>query len=271
MNDKGKSSFRSYVALFILLFGALIIIFYLLFAAANERKSRPLKENSTTTKEISTTTKKSDEDTSTTSTVATTTTTTKKLSISEEVENIPSKDEPVIVTNFSSSLNQIVEGYVFDRDYSVELRYSGAKFNFNCTNFDKINGKCISGSGLMDAGTALIPLYTYDNDTDNYLNRLKDYYIIINDKNIILAYANSFKSVGKVKIYDRNGKFIEELNNLIVGYKDKGIEDVGYYPTITDNILYYYTCTDNAVKVYGYDLNSSDSIGLVEEISGTCY
>lgn len=268
MNDKGKSSFRSYIALIILMFGALVFIFYLLITAANERKSKPLQKVTTTTITTrATTTSEVDKPNTTTTRI----TTTKKLTIEEEVESIPDKDEPVIVTNFSASLNAITEGYAFDRDYSVELRYSGAKFNFNCTNFDKITSKCVSGSGLMDAGTALIPLYTYDNEEYNYLTRLKDYHITINDEYIILSYAYSFKESGKVKIYDRNGKFIIELDNLILSYKLNEKENIGLYPSITNNTIYYYTCTNNNVSVIGYDLTNSQSIGVVEVIPGVCY
>ena len=265
MNDKGKSSFKSYIALFIIMIGALVLIFYLLISAANERKRKPLSNDIEATTKVTTTLKSDDK------TLTTTTTTTKKLSIVEEVENDPQEDEPVIVTNFSSSLSEITKEYIFEDDYHVELRYSGAKFNFNCTNYDSINSKCVAGSGLMDAGTALIPLYTYTKDDDNYLVRPKDYHIMINDQYIILSYANSFKNTGLVKVYDRTGKFIVELKDLIMAYKVSGKEYQGLYPTLNNNLIYYYTCDANMVKVFGYDLANSTSLGLIEQIDGTCY
>lgn len=268
MNDKGKSSFKSYIALFIIMIGAVVLIFYLLISAANERKRKPLSNNESTTTKI-TTTKKVDDIESTTA--STTTTTTKKLSIVEEVEDDPLKDEPVIVTNFKSSLSEITKGYRFEGNYHVELRYSGAKFNFNCTNFDKLKNECVAGSGLMDAGTALVPLYTYNKDEENYLTRPKDYHIIITDEYIILSFANSFKETGIVKIYDRKGKFIVELKDLILSYKADNKEHQGLYPTLNEGLIYYYTCDSNFVKVYGYDIKNLNSLGLIEQINGTCY
>ena len=269
MNDKGKSSFKSYIALFVIMLCAMILIFYLLISAVNERKRKPLSNNESTTTKITTT--KIIDDTESTTTKVTTTTTTKKLSIIEEVEEDPLKDEPVIVTNFKSSLSEITKEYRFEGNYHVELRYSGAKFNFNCTNFDKLKNKCVAGSGLMDAGTALIPLYTYSKDEDNYLTRPKDYHVIITDQYIILSFANSFKETGMVKIYDRKGKFIVELKDLILSYKVDNKEHQGLYPTLNENSIYYYTCDSNLVKVYGFDISNLNSLGLIEQINGTCY
>lgn len=165
-----------------------------------------------------------------------------------------------VVSNFSASLSDILNGVTPNGDYSYNTIYSGARFDFNCTNYDTNSNTCTKGSGLMTTSNAVIPLYTYDNENDNYLNKSDDYYIIVTDDNIILL-MNS-----EAKVYDKSGNYITSVYNIIYNYK-YGDEDINLnYPFFTkDNKFDYYTCDNGIVHIKEVDINYPGDI-LNDEI-----
>lgn len=245
MNNKGKSNKKSYIILFVILLVAFIGIFVLLEIAKNERKSKPLKENSTTP----------------TINIVTTT---------NVIE--PDKNEEIGVKNFNASLEEIINGKTFYYDYEVSIKYSGALFDFNCTKYNEANSICVSGSGLMNTGNALIPLYTYENSEENYLLHQEDYYIIVNDNYIILTTNYVNKSSGNIRVYDKEGRFISKYNNVITGYKLNNKIVKRLYPNISDNLIYYYICDKNEVKIVSSNIEKNGNINYQEKIvNASCY
>lgn len=264
-DTKGKSSIASYIILVIVLVMAVIAIFMLLNAAKEQATAKPLTTTTTTT------TIEVIESERTTTTV---TTTTRKLSISEEIQGTTTKvviPEEIKVENFTASLETIINGANFDFDYSVSREYSGARFNFNCTKYDDKNLVCVEGSGLMNIGTGLYPLYTYTDPNDNILMRQYDYFITVTDKYVILIETNSFKSTGEAKIYDKNGTFITSVDRVIMAYRVGAKEYYRIHPTLNGNILYYYSCDDGIVHVTSLNLDDM-TISYADTIGGAvCY
>ncbi|MDE6141727.1 MAG: hypothetical protein K2G03_03895, partial [Bacilli bacterium] len=187
----------------------------------------------------------------------------KNDSTTETTEKI---DEPIITTNFSSSLLDIVGNNRFLDNYKEEVNYSGAIFNFNCTSYDEEKKVCNEGSGLMNTGSALIPLFTYKNEEDNYLKRADDYYIIVNDEFIILVMNEVGVKKGVAKVMNRQGKFMYEIENVITGYKEGKELYKGLYPSIKDNVITYYACESKSVKVLSLDLNKPEEIEYLDDI-----
>ena len=166
-----------------------------------------------------------------------------------KVDKLPEQNEDnkkIIVTNFKASLADVLYGTSLIGKYSVEKYYSGARFNFNCTKYEE--DKCIAGSALMDIGTAVLPLYTFENVENDFYSHLSDYYIIVTDNNIILTSNYAGKKAGKIRLYDKEGKIISEINNVITGYISNSELVDQLYPNLVDNNLSYYVCTSN--KVY---------------------
>lgn len=226
-NNRGSA--KTYLILFIILFVAIIGIIIMLNMAENTHKATPLKNNNTT-------------------------------------ETTEKKDEPIIATNFSSSLMDIVGNNRFLNDYREEVLYSGAVFNFNCTKYDEEKEVCVEGSGLMNVGTALVPLFTYKNDEDNYLKRLDDYYIIVNDEFIVLVMNEVGVKKGIAKVLSRDGKFKYDIENVITGYNAGKDIVKGIYPSMKENKITYYACESKVVKVLSLDLNKPDEIEFLDDI-----
>ena len=263
---KGNNSPISYIILVLVLLIAVVVIFMLLNSAKEQAMAKPLTSTTTTTTSI-----KIIEQEVTTTTV---TTTTRRLSISEEIQGTTTKvviPEEIKVDNFTASLETIINGANFDFDYAVSKEYSGARFNFNCTKYDAKTLTCTEGSGLMNIGTGLYPLYTYKNPNDNILMHQYDYYIVVTDKYVILTEAYSMKSSGVAKIYDRNGTFITSVDSVILGYKMGNKEYYRIHPTLNGNMLYYYSCDDNVVHVTSLNLDDM-TISFADTIFGAvCY
>ena len=154
-------------------------------------------------------------------------------------------DNKIITKSFKASLADVLYGKSLIDNYKIETYYSGARFNFNCTKYS--DNKCVSGSALLDTGKAVLPLYTYDKEEDNYYNHLSDYYIIINDEYIILTYNHAGKKAGKIKIYDTEGNKLSEINNVVTGYMSAGQLEDQLYPNLVDGKLIYYVCNNNQV------------------------
>ena len=198
-NKKGNNSATSYIILILVLLVAVVAIFMLLGNAKNQAKSQPL-----TTTTVPVPVEPGNVTTTTTTTVPITDLvyqTTTKVVIQENI-----KVEP-----FSASLEVIMEDLSFNFDYAVTKEYSGAVFNFNCVTYDEETLTCTEGSGLMNIGTALIPLYTYSNAEDNILYHQYDYHIIVSDKYIFLTETYSFKNTGVTKIYDKKVLLLHQL------------------------------------------------------------
>lgn len=226
---KNQGSAKTYLILFIILFVAIVGIILMLNMAENAHKAAPLKNDSTSD-------------------------TTKKV------------DEPIIVTNFSSSLMDIIGNNRFLDNYKEEVFYSGAVFNFNCTSYDEENKICKEGSGLMNTGSALVPLFTYKTEEENYLKRANDYYIIVNDDFIILVMNEVGVKKGVAKVMSRQGKYMYDIENVITGYREGEELYQGIYPSIKDNVITYYACESKKVKVLSLDLKKHEEIEYLDDI-----
>lgn len=265
-DTKGKNNLTSYIVLVVILLSAVIAIFVLLSIEAENKRAKPLTTTTTTT-----TTARVVENSTTTTTV---TTTTRRVSIEEQISStttVPLSTKPIKVTPFSASLEPIMYGLNFNFDYKVTTEYSGAKFNFNCTKYDEKNFLCLEGSGLMNIGTGLIPLYTYKDPSDNVLFRRHDYHIIVQDNYVVLTEAYAFKKTGTIKVYNKDGVFLTSVDKVLMSYKVNGKNYMRIHPTLTNNVLYYYSCNDGAVNVSA--LNFKDySISFAETIyDAVCY
>lgn len=224
-----KSSTKTYIILFIILLVAMIGIIFMLNMAKNTKKVTPLKNDNTTTTE-------------------------------------EKKDAPIAVTNFVAPLADIIGDNRFLNNYKEEILHSGVVFNFNCTSYDEEKNECIEGSGLMNIGTVLIPLFTYKNEQENYLKRADDYYIIVNDDYIILGSNEAGVKKGIAKVYSRDGKFKYNIENFITGYKEEKKLYKGLYPKIDDNKITYYACESGRVKVLSLDFGKPEEINYIEDI-----
>lgn len=226
-NNRGST--KTYLILFLILGIAIIGIVFMLQMAENSRKATPLKNDNT-------------EPTS------------------------EKKDEPIIVTNFVVALTDVIGTNRFLENYEEEILYSGAVFHFNCTSYDEEKKTCQEGSGLMDVGTALVPLFTYKNDKENYLKRSDDYYIIVNDDYIVLFYNEAGVKAGVAKVYSRDGKFKYDIENVITGYYSGKELYKGLYPSMDKNKITYYACINKKVKVASLDLGNKEEIEYIEDI-----
>ncbi|MCH5167103.1 MAG: hypothetical protein J1F35_04335 [Erysipelotrichales bacterium] len=255
MNKKG-SSIKSYIFLIVVLILALFFIFYLLNSEKEDRKPKPMTNKvEATTKES-----KSEENGTTTTTV---------VVDNNEDSTIPINIESV--SNFKASLDDITYGLVFINNYSITTYFHGVEFTFKCTNFDEGQKKCLDGSALMKVDNALYPLYTYSNDTENYLLRGYDYYIILNDDMVILYTSNSGVSAGDARIFDRNGNSIGKLTNTLSSYVYEGVLYKKIYPNIEENTIYYYSCENNQVVIKSAELGSNANEQILETVEGSCY
>lgn len=256
MNKKAKSSTASYISVVVVMLIAVLVIFGLLEMAKNDRKVQPLSSGDTTTTAAS----KKEETTNFENT---------------NVANDDNVEDTTIdkIINFAEPLSTIIANNTFFGDYHITTKYNGVIFNFNCTQYDSISGKCTNGSALMTIDKSLIPLYTYSQESENYINRPNDLYIILNDKYIVVTINRVGVSAGDTKIYNRSdGLLISTLNNVLTGYKYQGNLYAKLYPNITDNSFNYYMCDNNTVKIAYVDLNALDNIIIDEVIEGaSCY
>ena len=253
MNKKG-SSIKSYIFIIVVLLLALVFIFYLLNSEKEDRKPKPM------TNKTEIPTKESNTEDNTTTTV---------VVDNNEESSIPINIESV--SNFKASLADITDGLAFINNYSVTTYFHGVEFTFKCTNFDEGQKKCLDGSGLMKVNNALYPLYTYSNDTENYLLRGEDYYIILNDDTVILYTSNSGVNAGDARIFDRNGNSIGKLNNTLTPYVFEGVLYKKTYPNIQDNTIYYYSCENNQVVIKSRELGNNANEQIIQSVEGSCY
>ena len=190
------------------------------------------------------------------------------------VDELPPQEiegkEQIVVKPFKASLADILYGKELVGNYKLETYYSGAKFNFNCIKYEF--DKCISGSALMNIGTAILPLYSYDKYEDNFDNYKEDYYIMVNENNIILTYNYAGMMPGKIKIYDLNGNKLSEINNVITGYIINNNLENQLYPSLNDKELKYYSCQSNQVYKTGVNIDNPGVLLLNEKVKGVkCY
>ena len=184
-------------------------------------------------------------------------------------QNVDGNDK-ITAKPFKASLADILYGKELYGNYKHETFYSGAKFNFNCTKMNE--DICVSGSAIINIGTAILPLYSYDKEEDNYLNHLEDYYIIFTDKNIILTSNYAGKVPGVIKIYDLNGNKISDISNIITGYIINNNLENQLYPTLINNELKYYSCINNQVYKNGVNIDNPGALLLNEKVVGVkCY
>lgn len=263
MNNKG-TNIRSYVILAVILISALVFVFYLFNSEKEARKAKPIADEVETTEVVENEEKEVEEE------EEETTTTTTTVAVDNNESNVtPVNTEPV--SNFSAPLTDVIDGLEFIRDYSVTTFFHGVEFDFNCTNFDENQNSCLEGSALMKVDNALYPLYTYSNQTDNYLLRGNDYYIILRDDIVVLYTANSGVSAGSARIFDRNGTSLGALPDTLTSYVYQGKLYSKIYPSIEENTMYYYTCTDNQVVIKSVVIGNFGDIQILEPVEGSCY
>ena len=252
-----KLSTSTIVAIIILLISA-VSMFLLLNLTAKSQKARTNNFNQITSTDLLTTTNEAD------------------IVVDElpQEENEETPQQEIKAVNFSSSIKDILSGYEEIGDYKIELVYNGALFNFNCTSYDQDTNTCKSGSALMNTGSAVLPLYSYDKEEDNYYNHPEDFYIIIKDDNIIITTNTAGKKAGSIKIYDSKGNIKHEIPNVITGFIESEVLDNEYYPNISeeDGNMYYYVCDNNTVKINGVSFNDLKTNIRDEVVPGTrCY
>ncbi len=256
MKNKGNKSARSYIAVVIILICALVFIFYLLESEKDKFKAKPMTEKVTKV-------------TKTVQTQEGETTTTTILVDNNEGVTTPINVEPV--SNFQSNLREIIGDLGFFGNYNVTTFYHGVEFTFKCTSYSEELGECSAGSALMKINDALYPLYTYNEEIDNYLLRGEDYYILLNDDFVLLYAGSTSASSGEARIFDNRGVQIGTLKNTLTSYK---INDRIYnklYPNIEDGIIYYYSCDNNTVVIKSSVLGNYDAQEILETIEGSCY
>lgn len=253
MNNKGKEISKPIIiVLIILLIGVVGVIFIL--NLTKNKASKPISDNKSITTTIETTT---------TEMITTTNINGDTVIVDEE--------EKIVATNFRASLANIIYGNRFLDDYHVTLYYSGVKFSFNCSNYDEFTKVCKEGNAQLNSGSAILPLYTYTSEDDNYLNNPEDYFIIINDNYIVLTYSKTGVKPGVIKIYSRNGEYINTIENTITGFKDNNSLDTGYYPSILDGEINYYICENNSVISQSRNLTDLNTVTYTEILEGaTC-
>ena len=246
MNKKGNN-IKSYIALVVILLAALVFIFYLLDSEKNNRKAKPISDNNTT---VSTTTNKESDETTTTT-----------IAVDNNTE----------VSTPAGPLSDVIENLSFIGNYSITTYYHGVEFDFNCTNYDINSDSCLEGSALMKVNDLLYPLYTYDNESDNYLLRGDDYYISLDDNIVLLYTSNSGVSVGSARVFDRSGMSLGTLTNTLTSYVYNNNLHTKMYPNFEDNRIYYYACENNRVAVKYAEVNDYNNSHVLEYVEGSCY
>ena len=192
-----------------------------------------------------------------------------------DVEDNPNPQVELNVQNFSASLEEITyNNNDFSGNYKNEILYQGAMFNFVCTNYDEGNNKCTQGAGSMNTGKIVLPIYTYSNDEENVTTRLYDVHILVTDNYIIITNAIAGKKAGSIKMYDKDGNFKSEIQNVVTGYYEGEELLKQFYPILSDDNqdLYYQICSNNSVKATGVKLdNPGVEIEQVNIDGARCY
>lgn len=252
MNKEGKSNKKNYVAVFAVLVLSLIFVTCMLNMFKPEKKAKPMTTEATTTIAI-------DEENSTTTQVI----------IDNNEENKPPVNVES-VSNFDSSLYEIISSLSFYGNYDLTTYYHGVEFNFKCTNYNTDTDECLEGSALMKESNVLYPLFTYSNENDNYFNNSKDFYISFSDNMVVLV--NNYVGVyaGTARFFDRKGNNLGTVNNVITGYKYGDNLFRGIYPNIEDNRFYYYYCNNGVVNISSVGLGNYKDIIVEEAVDGTC-
>lgn len=237
MNKENKKGNNTFVILGLMLLIAVILCFIMLYIINNTEKVTPIDIKATTT--------------------------------TEAVENKPEERELV---PFSASLKEILfeENIMFE--YKVETYYSGYKFNITCSRYNTEEGKCSQGSGMMSYNDVVLTLYTFEDDEDDYLDHLEDYYIIVDNSHVVLLNNKVGHSGGSARIYNYDGSYVGEVKNAMTGYNlgDRVINEL--YPSITDNSLYLYVCDSGNVRISSVSFDDVDAIGIEDTVSqATCY
>ncbi len=242
MNDAGNRSLKSYIVVVVILILAIVFILWMLNLVKRDMQAKPMRDNANTTEEVTTTNRD---------------------------ENEVSSTEPV--SNFFASLMDIIDGLNFFENYDVTTYYHGVKFNFKCGAYDIETSTCLEGSGLMAIDDALYPLFTYTNQSDNFLLRGNDFYIILVDDFVYLLDNNAAVSPGSIRVFNRMGQSVATIDNAISAYKNNGVILEKLYPSIESNQLYYYACVNNSVVINSVDIGDFKRIQRIESVEGICY
>ena len=195
-----KLSTSTFVAIVVLVL-SVICMFFLLNYSAKSRKARTNNFNEVT-EAITTTTSVED-------------ITTDKL---PEETPVDQPEEVIAATNFKASLADILYNNPLDFNYNISTKFNGAKFTFTCSEYNEETSTCVKGSAIMNTGSAVLPLYSFENDDQNYYKRQFDYYIELNDKYIIITTSHTGKTPGESKFYDKQGNFLTGVSNVVTGF-----------------------------------------------------
>ena len=243
MNNEGSK--KHYVITLTILFVAMIAVIVLTIANNTMKKEKPITVAAYS--EISTTT----------------------TAPSDEIKD-KTKDElqvgnePVVVTNFQAPLSQIDAYNVFAGATSNQFKYSGAAFNYSCSEAD--GNICKVGALTMNVGTTMLPIYSFDNPSGNYGTTTDSLYIIVNDNNIIILF-NANTNSGFMKVYSRTGNYIGQVDGVAstIAFDANGTTKV--YPYIGDG-LNFYTCAGGGVYQKNADLNNLANQRVITQVEG---
>ena len=241
MNNEGSS--KHYVISLVLLFVAIIAVVVLTITVNNMKKEKPITVAAYS--EVVTTTAPSSE-------------------IQDKTkEELNVNDTPVIVTNFGALLSSIDAYGTFIGTNSTQLKYSGAVFNYSCSEAE--GNTCKSGSVTMNVGTAMLPIYTFDSPEANLGNNPESVYIMVNDNYMIIVF-NANTNNGNVKLYTRTGNFIGTVGGITTTMNFNGQASKAY-PYVGDGLIYY-VCSNGGVYQKKADLNNLSNQQLQAQVEG---
>lgn len=252
MNNKGLS--KSMVMILIILGVGIVSLIFILSLSKNGNRANPMRGNyddpveETTKGQVTTKAGESGNNTD------------------------PTTGEIIVAKNFNAPLSDIIVGNNFDGNYAVSLYFSGARFDFTCTSYNEETSHCDNGSAIMNIGTTILPIFTYSDEYSNYLLRPEDFYIILNDTNVVLVENYVGVKAGTAKFYDRKGTLQHTVNDVLTGYRDDGLLSNELYPNIAKNEFNYYTCDNNQVKIKARNISNIDEVTYEEIVeNATCY
>ena len=171
-------------------------------------------------------------------------TTTKVVETTKEV--IPN-DSPV---SYVTTLKDVIVDNIFDNNYSISVDYQNTNYYFKCTNYDEDKKDCVSGIALLQYNNNAIPLYVFNDSSNDFARNNKDFYIIVEEDYVVFTYD------GLSEIYTSKGEEHTILKNVLTSYKgtDEAVLYKDKYPTLKDNNLEYYLCDTNTVFKRIYSL-----------------
>ena len=172
-------------------------------------------------------------------------------------------NEPVVVTNFHASISQIDAYGTFAGVNNSQLKYSGAVFSYSCSEVE--DNKCKVGAVTMNVGTAMLPIYTFDNASGNFGATTDSIYIIVTDANIVILY-NANTNNGYIKVYSRTGYYVGQIDGVASTITLEG-NTTKVYPFI-ENELNFHVCAGGGVYQKKADLSNPANQQVITQVEG---